>query len=369
LLQRYLLQLIEEMVNKSNSICTVDLNAISNNVDALQSRCRPGVQQMAVVKADAYGHGAVKVAKKVAPQVGWFAVNDIYEAIELRDNGIQKPILVFGVPAEGEAHLYRKHEITATVSSSHHFTVLPEGTEYHLNFDTGMNRLGFRAEQSDEVIELKNNHPELKCTGIYSHFATADEPGSKKINQQLELFKQIRKRFDSSLLTHLCNTAGLIQCPEAQFDLVRTGIGIYGYSPGQVELPELKPAISWETHLVQVKPIKKSETVSYGAGWTAKEDGFIGVIPVGYADGIPRSLSGDIEVSINGKNYPMAGTITMNYCMIDLGKKQFKTGTEVYLWNQHHTAKEWADKMDTIPYEILTNLPRAVQREYNDSQN
>jgi len=350
-------------VKKRNSILTVDLDAIASNVDILQSYLKEGVCQMAVVKADAYGHGAVQVAHKIAGQVSWFAVNDIQEAIALRDGGIRIPILVFGVPEKVAARLYNEYDITATISSEDHFKWLNDGTRYHLNFDTGMNRLGFRPEQIDEVLQLNKNHPQLNCTGIYSHFATADERGSEKINQQHEIIEKIREQFDKKLLTHMCNTAGMIQRSGAQFDLVRTGIGIYGYSPGQIEISDLKSAIHWKTQLVQVNPIKESETVSYGARWQAPKDGYIGIIPVGYSDGIPRGLSGKFEVNIEGESYAVVGTVTMNYCMIDLGEKPFDAGTEVYLWDSHHTPQDWARATDTIPYEILTGIS-SVPREF-----
>lgn len=353
-----------KFMKKRNSILTVDLDAIAHNVRVLQSLCRADVKQMAVVKANAYGHGSVPLAKKIEPHIDWFAVNDIYEAVELREGGLNKPVLVFGVPEKGDSHLYISHNITATISGENHFECLKKGTDYHLNVNSGMNRLGFRPEQIEEVLRLQKNHPELNCTGIYSHFATADEPASKKINQQYKTFKRIREQFDERLLTHMCNTAGMARCPQAQFDLVRTGIGIYGYSPGKISIPDLKPAIQWKTQLLQVNPIKKSETVSYGATWKARDDGYIGIIPVGYSDGIPRGLSGNFEVVINGKDYPVAGTVTMNYCMIDLGPNRFEVGTEVSLWNNEHTPQHWAEAMNTIPYEILTRIPVTITREY-----
>ncbi|MBN2731246.1 MAG: alanine racemase [Balneolaceae bacterium] len=348
----------------SNSIITINLDVISNNLKILKSYCKPGVEQMAVVKADAYGHGAVKVAQAIAGQVQWFAVNDVYEAVELRENGIKNPILVFGIPKKTEADLYKKLRITATISSLAHFQLLEAGTEYHLNFNTGMNRLGFRAGQVQDVLNAKEKYSDLKCTGIYSHFATADEPGSAKVEHQLQLFKELRSHFGPDLLTHLCNTAGTVECPEGQFDLVRNGIGMYGYSPGELAIPGLKPALSWTTKIVQVNRIKQSETVSYGAAWKADKDGCIGVIPVGYSDGIPRSLSGNFSVVIEENRYPVAGTVTMNYCMVCLGAQELEQGISVQLLGENITAKDWANTSDTIPYEILTGLSHRISREY-----
>jgi len=320
---------------------------------------------MAVIKANAYGHGAGEVAHKIAHQVDWFAVNDIDEAIELRESGIKTPILDFGVPEIEMASLYKKHDVTSTISATEHFDILQSGTDYHLNFNTGMGRLGFRPEQVEEVLELMKNYPSLNCTGIYSHLATADDPDSDKPNEQYQLFRKIRKLFDDRLLTHFCNTAGAIRCREASFDMVRLGIGIYGYAPGKLHIPGLQPAVTWRTRLVQVNCIKKGETVSYGASWRAPEDGFIGIIPVGYCDGIPRGLSGNFEVRIDGKEYPVAGRVTMNYCMIFLGQTPLERGKEVTLLDDTYiTAGDWAEKMNTIPYEILTGLPENIPRRY-----
>lgn len=346
-----------------DSLITVDLNTISDNLKKLKSYCAAGVQQMAVVKANAYGHGLVSVARAVSGQVEWFAVNSIQEAVTLRENGIGNSILVFGVPDESNAKLYQKHSITATVSSFESLNVLSPGTEYHLNFDTGMGRLGFRPEQAEKIRKQVAQHANIDCTGIYSHFATADEPASPKGKQQLQLFQKLRNGFPNDLLTHMCNTAATVQYPEAHFDLVRNGIGIYGYAPGKVKV-DLSPALSWSTKLIQIKHIKKSETVSYGATWAADKEGFLGVIPVGYSDGIPRRLSGKFDVLINDKRYPAAGTVTMNYCMVWLGKEKVKTGTGVQLMFEGSTAQTWAEKTGTIPYEILTGLSQKIPRRY-----
>jgi alanine racemase len=349
---------------KRNSILTVNLDAISHNVEVLQSYLKRGVKQMAVIKANAYGHGAVEVAHKIAPQVDWFAVNDMNEAIELRKSGIEVPLLVFGVPEAETSDLYKRFNLTATISAAPHFHLLSKGTKYHLNFNTGMGRLGFRPEAAEKIADLVKHHPELNCTGIYSHLATADELDSAKTEEQYQLFKEIRANFDSHLLAHLCNTAGVARCSEAQFDMVRTGIGLYGYAPGEVSIPGLKPALTWETYLAQVNSIRKGETVSYGAHWKAPEDGYIGTIPAGYADSIPRGLSGNLNVTIEGNVYPVVGRVTMNYCMIFLGQKPIEAGTNVYLWDEHHNAGDWAAKIQTIPYEIVTNIPAHITRNY-----
>ena len=347
-----------------DSIITISLETIAENLKILKSYCAPNVQQMAVVKANAYGHGLVPVAKSICEQVQWFAVNHIQEAVELRKNGIENPVLVFGVPTPNNAELYTKYAITATVSAIRHFDILEDGTDYHLNFDTGMGRLGFQPEQVEAVKEHVGNNSVISCTGIYSHFATADEPGSQKAKEQLRRFKKIRSFFPDNLLTHMCNTAATVQCRDAHFDLVRNGIGMYGYAPGRIEINDLEPALHWQTKLVQVNKIKKSEAVSYGATWTARAEGYVGVIPVGYSDGIPRLLSGNFRVLIEGRAYPVVGTVTMNYCMVWLGNEKKEVGTSVQLLSRQSSAKDWAQATGTIAYEILARLPASVPRTY-----
>jgi alanine racemase len=349
-----------------NSIIFVKLDVVEHNVDALQTYLKPGTKQMAVVKANAYGHGAVEVARKIAPKVDWFAVNDIDEGIELRNHHITKPILVFTVPTADTSPLYKKYDLTATISDLGHFAILPEGSEYHLNFDTGMGRLGIRPELAGETAESVRTHPLIHCTGIYSHFAAADEPGAVQTVQQHKRFEKICIHFDRDLLTHLCNTAGAVQHREAQHDMVRTGIGLYGYAPGKVQIPRLKPVLNWRTHLALVKPIKKGEPVSYGASWHAPDDGFCGIIPVGYSDGIPRGLSGNFNVRIEGRTYPVVGRITMNYCVVFLGDESIKQGSRVYLLYDQLTSRHWAEATDTIVYEIVTNLSDRILRKYTE---
>ncbi len=350
----------------TNSFVEVDLGDLRNNIRVLKNFLSEGVKQMAVVKADAYGHGAVKVARAIEEQVDWFAVNDVDEGLELREAGINNPVLVFGVPTDNTAPAYPDHNLTATISSNQHFDLLRQGTKYHLNFDTGMGRLGL---YRDEITKTQNNistYNNLTCTGIYSHFATADDPGSAKAEKQLKLFTSIRNRFDSSLLTHMGNTGGTAFYPASHFDMVRNGIGIYGYPPGSTPVEGLKPAIRWQSELVQIKQIREGETVSYGARWRSPEDGYIGVVPVGYEEGVPRVLSGQLEIAVEDSLYPVVGTVTMNYIMIFLGSShQFEVGQPVeVLGGSALTADHWASRCNTIPYEIVSGISRRVPRRY-----
>jgi alanine racemase len=320
---------------------------------------------MPVIKANAYGHGSAEVAEALQGEVDWFAVNSVDEGIELRDHGIDLPILVFGVPNSETANLYVNFNLTATVSEIDHFGILPAGTEYHLNFDTGLGRLGIPAVKAEEAFEQMKHRTALICSGIYSHFATSDVPGSEMVGKQLELFKKARGFFPGNLLTHMANTGGACFYEDTAFDLIRPGIGIYGYPPAGSEIENLKPALSWTSKLVQVNPIKKGDTVSYGAHWEAPNDGFVGVVPVGYEDGLKRVLSGRISVTIDGKQYPQVGNITMNYCMVFLDRDHLPAGTSVELLRaSHNDLRHWAELAETIPYEILTSLSPKIPRAY-----
>ncbi len=352
------------MIKKSNSVVTVNLKRLKKNVEGLSTCLDKETKIMAVLKADAYGHGAVHVANALDSLVAGYAVNNIQEGIELRESGVEKPVLVFEPPQRLFVAKYFEHNLTATVSSAEHFELLPEDTLYHLNFDTGMGRLGFHPEEASRIAELVQENKSLNCTGIYSHFATSENPRSEKVAEQHQMFKKIRNHFPDGLTTHICNTGGTAFYETDQFDMVRLGIGLYGYPPGEIKIKEVTPALEWTTELVQVRQIKADSTVSYGATWKAPSVGFLGTIPVGYEDGLKRNLTGKMSVQIGDREYPLVGTITMNYSMVFLQDDHFDPGTKVKLLYRGNDAAGWAKKLNTIPYEILTSISPKVPRKY-----
>lgn len=229
-----------------------------------------------------------------------------------------------------------------------------------------MGRLGIPAVDIEKALEEMNSHSGLICTGIYSHLATSDDPGSDLVEIQLDRFEKVKSAFPDNLLVHLANTGGACFYSGTVFDLIRPGIGIYGYPPGNTDIPGLRPALTWKSKLVQVNAIKKGNTVSYGAHWEAPSDGFVGVIPVGYEDGLKRILSGKVRFHIDGKEYPQVGNITMNYCMVFLGQNELSTGTQVELLRaSENDLRNWAQLAETIPYEILTSLSPKIPRVYH----
>lgn len=351
----------QQTYRRGSSVIEIDRTALLHNLKRVRREAGEA-SLMAVVKADAYGHGLHRVAGILAKEADAFAVNDVSEGIALREAGITTPVLVFEVPEFRQRRLYREWDLSATVSALRHLEILEEGTSYHLNFNTGMGRLGISPQEAGNVEEAVRSRPDLACRGIYSHFATADRPDSPLARKQIRRFRDLREELSLDVPAHMANTGGLFFYPESLMDMVRVGIGLYGYAPGETPIGDLRPVLGWKTHLVQVNGVRKGDTVSYGAEWTVPADGFVGIIPVGYEDGIPRILSGDLEVSIGSKRYEVVGTVTMNYCMVYLGRDAWPEYTEVTLLGSEVDAGRWARDAGTIPYEILTGLQRSIPR-------
>lgn len=339
-----------------NSYAEIDLQAISRNLNELKKRTSEK-KILFVVKCNAYGHGAVQVARHTEPDVDWFGVASVDEGIELRMGGIKKPVLVFEVPTGRTAAAYQTHNLTATVSDFPHFSILMDGTKYQLNFNTGMNRLGFSSEDAEEVRKIAVANQRLICSGIYSHYATADDPGSTGVDIQLDRFKKVLDHFSEVPLVHMSNSGAAVHYNLHSFDMIRTGLIPLGYTAGRVQPDWLKPVLTWKSRLVQIRKIQAGESVSYEASWTAKTEGYIGTVPVGYGDGVPRSATNRLKVLIDGALYPVVGNITMDYIMVDLGDKKLPSETEVtLLGGDAWSAAEWAVVAETNVHEILTRL-------------
>lgn len=351
-----------------NSTAVINLRKLDHNVNAIRSKLKDGVKLMAVVKDNAYGHGAVEVARRLQDKTEWFCVSQIHEALQLRNAGITNPVLVFETPNKEHVPLYVDYDLTATVGEISTLDILQKGTSYHVNIDTGMHRLGILPSGVSDLIDAIASHPELNFDGIYSHFATADDPESKKVYEQLALFKDIRAQFPSHIFTHFANSGAIFHYgDEFLFDAVRPGISLYGYAPGSVNIPELEPILDWKSFLMQVKYVYEGEGIGYGTRGVAPEDGWLGVIPVGYGDGVFRLLSGKIGILINGIRYPQIGTIAMDFMMVFLGRDELKKGAEVFLLKgKELSAKTWADIAHTIPYEITLGINHRVRYEFVD---
>ena len=345
----------------------IHLSKLNSNLDAINRRLKPGVKRMAVVKDNAYGHGLIPIAEHIKDSVEWFCVARAFEAKNLREAGIQNPILVFEAPLEETASWYIDYNLTATLAEIDSLDVMLPGTEYQINIDTGMHRLGILPEDASELRSAVERYPELTCNGIYTHYFKADDPGNPEVSRQLELFKSVRSQFPSEWMTHTANTGGIFHYGDLdlQFDAVRPGVCLYGFGAGEVVVPDLEPIMDLKSFLMQVKKVKKGETVSYGGKWTASKDGYIGIIPTGYGDGVPRMLTNSIKLEIGDKLYDQVGVISMDYTIVYLGEDLLTKGTEVFfLKGKELSASHWAKLAHTIPYEITTGIRERVGKIY-----
>lgn len=351
-----------------SSTLYIHLGKILNNLNAVKNKVGEEVTCMAVVKDEAYGHGILPVAEFLKDKVDWFCTAKLDEAVSLRENGIENEILVFEIPPVGREQEYKSYNITASISDLSVFERLIPDTKAHLHFDTGMFRLGMLPDQVSEARQNMANHS-LNYTGIYTHFANSDVKDHPRVKEQLSTFRSIRAEFPDALMTHTANSGAIFYYGEEDlyYDAVRPGVCLYGYAPGEDEIPELEPVLEWKSNLVQVKKILKGEMVGYGSRWTASEDGWIGVVPVGYADGIFRGLTNGFQVELNGTLADEVGTISMDYFMVFVKGQKPDIGDEVViLRNKDLSADLWAKKMGTIPYEITTVLSPKIKRVYLD---
>ncbi|MEX0769252.1 MAG: alanine racemase [Balneolaceae bacterium] len=351
------------------SVIEVNLEAVRRNLQVLQKKS--GTKSvMAVVKVNAYNHGAVRCSRFLEPLVDGFAVATMDEAVELREGGIEKEILVFGAPTEKSAEIYPEYDLSATLSDTAHFDLLRPGTTCHILFDTGMRRMGFHPEQAENVREMTENYPGLRYKGIYSHYATADEPGSGFVHEQNKGFQLLRKQFPDEWQTHMSNSAAVLHYQNLRhFDMIRVGIGLFGYAPGRTQIDELIPALTWKSRISQTRRLNEGDPVSYSSRWRCPSDGLLGTIPVGYADGVPRSLFGKLNVCADGKFYPVVGNITMDACMVFLGKDSIAAGTPVTLMGgEGWWVDKWAEEAGSIPHEIFCGLGRRAEYRYFSEQ-
>ncbi len=349
----------------------IDPGAIVANVRALKGLLGKQTALMAIVKADAYGHGAVTVAgAAIEGGANWLGVATIDEGIELRQNGITVPILVLGATTTpGEVGALLEYRLQPTVSNLQeaHLCQRVAGERkmpIHLKIDTGMSRLGMDWRQGTEFVRtVQTLHP-LAVVGLYSHLATADEPDSPFVAVQQARFSQIVRTFQDAIPhIHLCNTAGLLLDPSLHYTMVRPGLGIYGYAPAPhlATKISLRPALTVKARISHIKTVPPGTGVSYGHRYCAPHPVTVGVVTIGYADGLPRGLSNQVKFRLGDRFVPQIGTITMDQCMIDLTGVQATVGDIVTVMTD---CRDWADKLNTIPWEILCGfnhrLPRLI---------
>lgn len=361
----------------------VDLDAITHNLRAI--RAHVGVPVMAIVKANAYGHGLVPIALHLQAQgVEQLGVAFVEEGIALRNAGVRVPILVLGGIFGPQVAHFITHDLEITVSSLDKLRQVEATAEtlgrkavIHLKIDTGMERIGVHSYSCKPFIEaaLASRWCELK--GIYSHLACADDPASPMTGQQLERFlgacAHIERAGAAMPLRHLANSGGVLHFPETRLDMVRPGILAYGVLPDPASQAtiDVRPALSLISQVVYFKVVNAGHPVSYGATWAPSSDTRIVTVPIGYGDGYPRSLSSRGQVLIRGKRHPLVGRVCMDQFMVDIGNDSAWNEDDVVLigrqGDQLLTAEAVAQTAGTIPYEVLTGLNERIPREYRVS--
>ncbi|ANS77136.1 alanine racemase [Paenibacillus yonginensis] len=357
----------------------VDLDHIAWNIAQIRKQLPEETAFIAVVKANAYGHGDVQVAA-AALEAGasYLAVACLDEALALRDKGITAPILVLGATRPVDVSLAAARGITLTifqkqwVNDARMHLHDKDRLKVHVKVDTGMGRIGIRSsEELTEIEGLIQADDRLEWEGIYTHFSTADEPDTAYFERQLGLFQEMLGRLTRQPeMIHCSNSAAALRFPKARFNAVRVGLAMYGVTPSdavkdEAQLP-LKEAFSLRTKLIHVKKLPKGEKVGYGATYETEEEEWIGTLPIGYADGWIRRLQGQ-EVLVDGVRAPIVGRICMDQCMIRL-PAQAAVGTTVTLIGHADTSfipvDEIAEKLETIAYEVLCLIGSRVPRIY-----
>ena len=330
---------------------------------------------MAVVKANAYGHGDIEVARTaVKSGCEYLGVAFVEEGVKLRLAGIEVPILVFGAHDAKSLSDAIAHDLDITVTSDEQVDYLAKidpakQIKVHLKLDTGMNRIGINYENFTPALEKLLRCTHIHLQGVYSHFATADETDNSFARLQLSRFtkaaEQIRAKCPHQIMFHMANSAAIMTMPEAYLDMVRPGIMLYGQLPSpEFDLPwDLNEVLTFKSALGLVKSIKKNEPVSYGRRYYTQSDTHIGIIPVGYADGFNRRNTNIAQVEIDHVRYPVVGTVCMDMTMIDLGKDtNCKAGDPVTLYGGGIPVNEVAARLGTIAYEVTCNLSARVPR-------
>ncbi len=365
---------------------TVNLAALAHNLSLIKRYLSPGCEIMAIVKANAYGHGAVDSAQTLTRQgIGRFAVASLDEGIILRQAGLSVPIVVLGALFQEQMPDLVAHRLTPVVSDRHILLALtkaarshPAPYPIHLKVETGMGRLGFSPEELLSLLDNPILRSPLQVEGIMTHLADADGADSAFTKRQLGVFRamleQIRQHGLTLPLVHTANSAAIVRFPESHFSLVRPGIMLYGYHtlPATVPAPDLKPVLSLRTTIVQLRTIPRGGTVSYNTTFVAKRPTRIAVLPIGYADGYSRRLSNRGSVLIQGRRAPIVGLVCMDMIMVDVTDlAQLQVGETVTLIGQQGQESIWADEVanwiDTIPYEVLCGIGSRVPRLYESA--
>jgi alanine racemase len=360
----------------------VDLGVLSDNYRAIERFVGPRVKLMPILKANAYGHGLVAVARMLeergVPMVG---VAYLEEALRLRQENLRMPILVLGGIVGEQIPLFLENDLTLTASSVDKLRAIDECAAsmkrrgaVHLKIDTGMERIGVHWYSAEKLLEASLACRHVETTGIFTHFANSDEVDLGHARLQLERFSEVlrfyEKRSIAPPLRHAANSGAIVNLPESHFDMVRPGVLFYGArpSPSTPALEGVRGALRWITRVVYFKVVLAQNPVSYGSTWTPKEQTRVVTLPVGYGDGYMRALSGHAHALIGGKRHPVVGRVCMDQVMVSIGRDSAYNGDEVVLLGRQNgaeiTVEELAEWAGTIPHEIFAAINTRVPRLY-----
>lgn len=370
---------------ENRAIAVIDLDKLAVNVHNIKSVIGKQTKLLAVVKADAYGHGAVESAKTLIDNgVDYLGVATLEEGAELRCADITAPILVLGYVSCNEMKQALEYDMEMTIFDMQTAKKLSavckemnKPAKIHIKIDTGMGRIGFltRGESIAEIVEI-NSLPYIEITGIYTHLAESDSSDKSYAKQQFEKFMNFIKKIEAKgvvpPIKHVSNSGAIIDLPEFDLDMVRAGIILYGLKPsGEVNFTriQLQPVLQWKSYLSFVKTLGKGESIGYGRAFVTKQKTAVGTVPIGYADGFSRSLGNCGKVLVKGQIAPIIGRICMDQFMVDLsGVEAPEMGDEVVLIGNQGgeaiSAEEVAALRNTINYEVLCNISRRVKRIY-----
>ncbi len=373
---------VEEELVLRPTCAEIDLNAIAYNLKGIRKQVSPA-EIMAVVKADAYGHGVIPVAK-IALECGaeYLGVALVEEGIELREHGFDCPILVFGGAISEQSQQFIEYDLDVTVYTEEIVEQLNKLAQkankkvnVHVKIDTGMGRVGVLAERALPFIESIAQKNSIYLKGIFTHFANSDEQDKSYARLQFQKFQSVLKKLEQKNISidikHTANSGAILDMPETYLDMVRPGVMMYGYYPSKetTESVPIKPAMTFKSVVIYIKQVPANTSVSYGLQYTTKKTTRIATIPVGYADGYNRLLTNKGMVTIRGKQFPVVGRVCMDLILVDLGEEHaVQVNDEVVLFGKNSdnafTVEEICQLLNTIPYEVTCWVSKRVPRYY-----
>ncbi len=364
------------MEKNPETVLEIDLGALAHNYGVIRSRIRPGTRLLGVVKAFAYGSEAAAIGRKLeALGADYLGVAFTREGVALRQNGVRAPILVLHPQPDGlgqliehclEPSLYNRRILEAflRVAKERHQSAYPA----HLKFNTGLNRIGFKSDELPWIASRLQGEPQVEIRSVFSHLAASDDLGEAAFtNGQIQRFREIASMSDSLLhgrpFKHLLNTSGVLNYPEAQWDMVRTGIGLYGYSNDPQTDALLRPVACLKTRISQIHQVNPGEWVGYNKGYKAEVPRLTATLPIGHADGIGRQYGREKgRVYLRGNPAPIIGNVCMDMTMVDVTGLDAREGDEVLFFGEGVSAEDLAQGAGTISYELLAGISQRVPR-------